>query len=131
MEKKKSSILIVDDDVGARESLVHLLMDIYDVAACGNFEEAYASIQSNWYDLAIIDIRLTHIDSFNADGIGILQEILKKSPKTITVVITAYKDSLRKDIFDKIKPDLVVAKGKWFNPKMFKEKVAELLLQRE
>ncbi|HPO87507.1 MAG TPA: response regulator [Candidatus Hydrogenedentes bacterium] len=130
-EDARAKILIVDDDIGARESLEHLLLDYYDVVVCKSFDEASKSLENDDFDLAVIDVRLTHTDSFNVDGLRVLQEFIQKKTKTLTIVITAYQDGLRTNIFDRIKPDLVLTKGKWFDPKEFKERIAELLQTRK
>ena len=52
-------ILVVDDDIGMRETLEAVLAaDGYDVAVASNGEEALAAIRQNSFDLTLLDNKM-------------------------------------------------------------------------
>jgi CheY-like chemotaxis protein len=78
-------ILVVDDEPGIRTMLQDFLESDYDVKACSNAQEALAETEINTYDLVISDINMPGMK-----GYVLLDKIKSKSPKTKTVLITAY-----------------------------------------
>ncbi|MCP2521031.1 response regulator [SCandidatus Aminicenantes bacterium Aminicenantia_JdfR_composite] len=79
-------ILIVDDEKLIRWSLTKILTQSgYEVKAVESGEEALKEIDETSYDLVFTDLKMTGID-----GIEVLKEIQKVSPKTKVVIITAY-----------------------------------------
>jgi len=83
MNKK---ILIVDDEKLIRWSLTKIFtQDGYEVKAVEKGEEALKEINKTTYDLVITDVRMEGID-----GIEVLKEVKKISPKTKVIIITAY-----------------------------------------
>ena len=81
----KSKILIVDDELGPRESLRMILRDHYEVTVLSNGLQALDLLDEHEFDLAIIDIRMPEIN-----GIELLGKIKEKAPATEVVMITAY-----------------------------------------
>jgi DNA-binding NtrC family response regulator len=78
--------LIVDDEPLIRETLVeYLVQEGFDVAACASGEEALTVAQENRFDVALCDVQLPGID-----GIELLERLLKISPQTFVLLITAY-----------------------------------------
>jgi putative two-component system response regulator len=82
---EKPQILIVDDELGPRESLRMILKGDYGVETAGSGKEAIFLIDSNEFDLIILDIRMPEMN-----GIDLLKVIREKSPETEVIMVTAY-----------------------------------------
>lgn len=83
---KPLSILIVDDDLGMLQTLNYILTDKgYEVVTVKDGYEAIEKIQEKKFDLALSDIKMPGMN-----GIEVLKEIKRLSPKTTTVMMTAY-----------------------------------------
>ncbi len=81
----KPRILIVDDELGPRESLRMILSDQYELATAACGKEAIDFLDHNEYDLAILDIRMPDIN-----GTELLKIIKEKAMATEVIMITAY-----------------------------------------
>lgn len=84
MEQKL--ILVVDDDKGILKSFSAILeLKGYrvDTAECG--QEAIEKYQANYYNLALIDIKLPDLD-----GTTLLREFHQINPDTKKIMITGY-----------------------------------------
>lgn len=94
-------ILVIDDDMSARESLRMVLKDKYAVTLASGAVEGFNLLREKPFDLVILDIRMPRID-----GITTLKEIKKLSPDTEVVLLTAYasietaRDAVRYGAFD-------------------------------
>jgi len=80
------SILIVDDEVGARESLRMVLKNDYEVFLAKNAEEAFLRMKEHSPEVILLDIILPDLD-----GLKVLEEIKRKEPDVIVIMITATK----------------------------------------
>ncbi|SNZ10280.1 two-component system, NtrC family, response regulator PilR [Persephonella hydrogeniphila] len=81
--------LIVDDELNIQEILGILLEDFgFEVDKASNKKEADKLIEQNYYDLALLDLRLP-----DGSGIEILKKLKEKNPKTEVVIITAFASS--------------------------------------
>jgi len=79
-------ILIVDDEPIIRDSLAEFLaQEGYAVTACGSAEEALVQAHALRFDLALCDVQLPGID-----GLELLDRLLRVSPETLVLLITAY-----------------------------------------
>jgi two-component system response regulator PilR (NtrC family) len=79
-------ILVVDDEILIRESLVFILnKENYDVDEAGNGMIALEKIKKESYDLVITDIEMPELK-----GVELLKKIREISPQTFVVMITAY-----------------------------------------
>src|SRR3989442_6526072 len=79
-------LLIVDDEPIIRESLGEFLtQEGFAVSVAGAAEEALRLAQDTHFELALCDIHLPGID-----GIELLDRLLKISPDTFVMLITAY-----------------------------------------
>jgi DNA-binding NtrC family response regulator len=79
-------ILIVDDDENIRKVLVAILEDEgYSVESVGTANEAIERTKRNYYNIALIDIRLPDME-----GIELLTKIKDTTPKIRKVIITGY-----------------------------------------
>ena len=80
------NVLIVDDEVGVRESLKMILKNDYEVFLAKNAEETFHQIKENSPDVVLLDIILPDLD-----GLRVLERIKQKEPETIVIMITATK----------------------------------------
>lgn len=81
--------LIIDDEINIRRVLKMLLSELeIDVHEAGGVNESYEFINNNYYDLAIVDIRLP-----DGSGIDILKTIKELSVETVVLVITAFSST--------------------------------------
>jgi two-component system response regulator AtoC len=78
------SVLIVDDEVGTRESLRMILKNDYEVFLAKNAEEAFLQIKEHPSDVILLDIILPDLD-----GLKVLEKIKQKEPDVIVIMITA------------------------------------------
>lgn len=83
---KHARILIVDDDEGIRKVLATILKDEgYIVDTAENGKEAIEKTEINFYNLALIDIRLPDME-----GTALLTKIKDTTPKMRKIIITGY-----------------------------------------
>jgi DNA-binding NtrC family response regulator len=80
------SVLVVDDEVGARESLRMVLKSDYEVLVAKDAEEAFLRISKHSPDVILLDIILPDMD-----GLKILEKVRQKDPEAIVIMITATK----------------------------------------
>ena len=79
-------LLVVDDEPLIRATLAEYLTgEGFTVAACASGEEALAEAEQRPYDVVLCDVQLPGID-----GIEVLERLLKISPETFVLLITAY-----------------------------------------
>jgi DNA-binding NtrC family response regulator len=81
----KGTILVVDDEVGPRESLRMILKPLYEVHSASGGEEALRFIQNKDIDVVTLDLSMPGLS-----GIEVLKEIKKLRPKTEVIVLTGY-----------------------------------------
>jgi DNA-binding NtrC family response regulator len=81
---KVRSVLIVDDEVGVRESLKMILKKDYDVFLAKDAEEAFLQIKENSPDVILLDIILPDLD-----GLKVLEKIKQNEPDIVVIMITA------------------------------------------
>ncbi len=86
MGEKTRSVLIVDDEVGARESLKMILKSDYEVFLAKDAEEGFLQIKVHSPDVILLDIILPDLD-----GLKVLERIKQSDPDVIVIMITATK----------------------------------------
>jgi DNA-binding NarL/FixJ family response regulator len=89
----KKSVIIVEDDAGLREQLVHILDsagDILCLDALASGEEALPVILKKKPDVVLMDIKLPQMS-----GIQCVAEIKKVLPDLQIIMVTVYEDSER------------------------------------
>ena len=79
-------VLIVDDEIGARESLKMILKNDYEVFLAKNAEEAFSQIKEHFPDVILLDILLPDLD-----GLKVLERIKQHDPNIIVIMVTATK----------------------------------------
>jgi len=83
---RKARILIVDDDENIRKTLSNILEEkgfVVDAARDG--EEAILKSKANYYNLALIDIRLPDME-----GTELLAKMNETIPKMVKIILTGY-----------------------------------------
>src|SRR5438270_10062517 len=79
-------ILVVDDEALIRDTLAeYLASEGFAVDACASGEEALERAAERRYDVALCDVQLPGID-----GIELLERLLKLSPQTFVLLVTAF-----------------------------------------
>ncbi len=84
---KKTTILVVDDEHGVRQSFNLVLKDEYDVLLAENGQEAIDIFINNPVDLILLDIRLPDID-----GVELLEKLKEVDANTEIVMVTAVNE---------------------------------------
>jgi len=88
MNTGRKRILIVDDD----ESICNTLKLLLEVRRCdvdivNTGKQAMEKSETNFYDVAILDVKLPDIE-----GTELLKPLRKISPKTIRIMLTGYPE---------------------------------------
>jgi len=79
-------ILVVDDEVGTRESLRMILKSDYEMHLAKDAEEAFVRIKQHVPDIILLDILLPDLD-----GLKVLERIKQNDSDMIVIMITATK----------------------------------------
>ncbi len=80
------TVLVVDDEVGTRESIKMILKHDYEIFLAKDAEEAFLQIKDRSPDIILLDIILPDID-----GLKVLEKIKRNDPDMIVIMITATK----------------------------------------
>lgn len=86
MSVSEARILVVDDEKHVLMTVQAILQEegyLVDVASDGT--QAMAALNSTHYDLVLTDLKMPGVD-----GLGVLAEVRKCSPSTITLMMTGY-----------------------------------------
>jgi CheY-like chemotaxis protein len=83
--RSNGSILIVDDELGVRESLRQLLKPYYEIHTAANGEEALNIIREQKIHLITLDLNMPKLS-----GIETLREIRKIDGEVPIIIITGY-----------------------------------------
>jgi DNA-binding NtrC family response regulator len=86
VDEKVRSVLVVDDEVGARESLKMILKNDYEVFSAKDAEETFLQIKEHSPDVTLLDIILPDLD-----GLKVLERIKQNDPDMVVIMITATK----------------------------------------
>jgi putative two-component system response regulator len=84
----QGSVLVVDDEIGPRESLRMILHPLYQVYTATNGDEALAFLQKQDFDLVTLDMKMP-----GASGLEVLREIRKRKVDVDVVIISGYMNS--------------------------------------
>ncbi|HVU27878.1 MAG TPA: response regulator, partial [Verrucomicrobiae bacterium] len=90
--KRRGTLLIVDDEDGARQSLRVIFKDDYDLLMAEDGPTAIELVQKNHVDVAVLDIRMAGMS-----GIEVLERIRFVNPNIEAIMITAFEttDTIR------------------------------------
>ncbi|MBW2066485.1 MAG: sigma-54-dependent Fis family transcriptional regulator [Deltaproteobacteria bacterium] len=83
----KKSVLVVDDELGVRQSFYMVLKDQYDVHLAATGEEALDIFTKKSIDLVLLDIRLPDID-----GLSLLEKLKEIDRGSEVIMVTAVKE---------------------------------------
>lgn len=81
----KTSILVVDDEIGPREALRMILKNRHEVAIAENGTRALDHVDKRDFDVAIVDIKMAGMD-----GLQLLKRIKELKPDLEVILMTAY-----------------------------------------
>jgi DNA-binding NtrC family response regulator len=122
---EEKNILIVDDDQIIQQSLKDALqMEGYHVDTAKNGQEAINKSQINFYNLAILDIKLPDIE-----GTRLLEKMHKTTPKMMKIMVTGYPDLDNAIQSLNLGADAYLIKP--INPKTLLKVVKEKLVEQE
>lgn len=83
---EKAYVLVVDDDEGILETLSAILGESgYKVDTAKNGKEAVEKSKRNYYDVALLDIKLPDME-----GTKLLTKMRETLPKMVKIIITGY-----------------------------------------
>jgi DNA-binding NtrC family response regulator len=82
---ERARILVVDDDESIRKVLAAILEEEYTVDTAKTGKEAIEKSKINFYNLALIDIRLPDME-----GTALLTKMQDTTPKMRKIIITGY-----------------------------------------
>jgi two-component system response regulator HydG len=86
--KKKGSVLVVDDDYTICQLLKEIISEQgYDVDIKGDGESALQEIAKKSFDLVFLDLKLPGMN-----GLEILEAIKERNKAVLVVIVTAYID---------------------------------------
>src|SRR5262245_65731144 len=86
MPTSRTPILVVDDEPIIRDSLAEFLtQEGFAVTTSGSTEDALRRVRETNFAVAICDVQLPGMD-----GLALLDRMLKISPETFVLLITAY-----------------------------------------
>lgn len=97
----KKSVLVIDDEIGPRESLRMILKDLYEVSTSSDGRKALDELSRREYDVVILDIKMPIMH-----GLDVLKEIKSLCHDTEVILVTAYasvetaKEALRYGAMD-------------------------------
>lgn len=81
----KHTVLIVDDEIGPRESLKMILKPLFTVEAVDNGAKALDIIKKKEIDFVTLDLKMPGLN-----GVEVLQQIKTMRPETEVLIITGY-----------------------------------------
>lgn len=82
---ERANVLVVDDDLGPRESMRMILKPLHNVFTAEDGPAALRTIQEKPIDLVTLDLKMPGMD-----GIEVLKEIKKFNPNIEVIVVTGY-----------------------------------------
>lgn len=82
---QQNSVLVVDDELGPRESLRMILKPLFEVKTASNGQEALQCLQQIKIDLITLDLKMPGIS-----GMDVLREIKKMKLDVPVIIVTAY-----------------------------------------
>jgi DNA-binding NtrC family response regulator len=131
--EQKALVLIVDDELGPRESLRMILKPLYDVRTATNGQEALDCIQKEKIDLITLDIKMPGLS-----GMDVLRELRKLGSDAAVVIVTGYgtltnvQDAIRYGAVDFVSkpfnvPDIVAVVNKSVAQRSYNRKVKNIV----
>jgi two-component system, OmpR family, response regulator VanR len=89
MKRKKSNILIIEDNDSDRENIMlYLQSKGFHVEQASDGIQAYGLIQKNDFDLIISDIQMPKLD-----GLTLIERVRCNNPEIAVIIISAYSEN--------------------------------------
>ena len=89
MSRDETSILIVDDDPDIAINMADVLADLgYRTDIANDGQSAMRLVENNSYKIALLDFKMPDID-----GAALYEEIKKRQPALVAIMVTAYAGS--------------------------------------
>jgi signal transduction histidine kinase len=85
MDASKSNILVVDDEMGPRESLKMILNPYYNVLVADRGAQAIEMLKGHQVDLVTLDLKMPGLT-----GINVLEKVKAHDPDIEAIIITGY-----------------------------------------
>ena len=99
----RAHILVVDDELGPRESLRMILKPSYDVHTAADGMAALEFLEKGSVDLITLDLKMPGLS-----GMEVLEQVRKSHPDAMVIIVTGYGtfksvvEAIRFDVFDYI-----------------------------
>jgi putative nucleotidyltransferase with HDIG domain len=135
MKANAPNVLIVDDEIGPRESLRMILKPNYNIYTADNGHKALEMIQQIKMDVVTLDLKMPEIS-----GIDTLKEIRQVDTDVMVIIITGFGtlktaiEAIRYGVFDYIPkpfnvPEIIAIIGKSVQRKKLNAKIKEVISQ--
>ena len=135
MKANAPNVLIVDDEIGPRESLRMILKPNYNIYTADNGHKALEMIQQIKMDVVTLDLKMPEIS-----GIDTLKEIRQTDPEVMVIIITGFGtlktaiEAIRYGVFDYIPkpfnvPEIIAIIAKSVQRKKLNAKIREVISQ--
>jgi CheY-like chemotaxis protein len=86
-------LLIVDDLPDWRRTLAGLFVDVgYEVKVAGSAESALHLLEREYFNVAILDVRLDESNEGNRDGLSLMRQIKSEWPSIEVIILTGYAE---------------------------------------
>lgn len=86
-------LLIVDDLPDWRRTLAGLFVDEgYDVKVAGSAESALQLLEKEYFNVAVLDVRLDESNEGNRDGLSLMRQIKSEWPSIEVIILTGYAE---------------------------------------
>lgn len=136
-QTNEGRILVVDDHANWVKLVKTVLEeDHHQVVTASSYDEATEVLQTNDFDVAILDMRLVDTQPYNVQGMALLKQIQEGKPETRAVILTGYPDPGQRQIALNVhKADAYIAKepdyeGAAFDVDAFAQLVQSLVDQK-
>ncbi len=83
---RRKTLLVVDDELGPRQSLHMVFKDEYEVLLADSGEKALEVVQAHSIDAAVLDIRMAGMS-----GVELLEKLKRFDPAIEVIMLTAYE----------------------------------------
>jgi DNA-binding response OmpR family regulator len=83
--EERANVLVVDDDLGPRESMRMILKPLHNVFTAEDGDAALRVLQEKMIDLVTLDLKMPGMQ-----GVDVLKEIKKHDPNIEVIIVTGY-----------------------------------------
>jgi DNA-binding NtrC family response regulator len=128
MKKQTNNILIVEDRDDWQDILYTILAQQgYSPHPTASYLEAVAALESNQFNIAVVDPVLDMANRFNRDGLSVIQKIRETYPTMPVIVLTGSLTHDMEVTLDHLSPNSpVLFKDSW-DARAFNQLIEELI----